>query len=80
VNSNSGRYWICIDSRLRVHRKQKLNRAPSLGQTIDGVWIALGKKTWQKCRVGAVVSEKVVPEESMRLVRAMRSREGNLPS
>lgn len=78
--NNSGRYWICVDSHLRVHRKQKLNRAPSLGQTIDGVWIALGKKTWQKCRVAMTVSEKVVPEESMRLIRAMRAREGNLPS
>lgn len=78
--SNSGRYWICVDPRLRVVRKGKLDRPPSLAQTIDGIWVPLGKKTWQECRVGKTISETLVPDDRMLLVRAMRARAGNQPS
>ena len=78
--NNSGKYWICVDACLRVSRKQKLNRPPSLTQTIDGVWLPLGKKAWQKCRVGMTIVERAIPEDRMRLVAAMRQRAGSQPS
>lgn len=73
-----GNYYICIDHMGRVTRKEKLGRAPSLGRTLDGVRCRVGKKTYMECKVGQVISERVLrslPEESVRLIRNMNTSE-----